>query len=195
MSEIKLQLGCGTNLLPGWLNTDVTPIAGATLLDFTKPLPFPDSSITAIFCEHTIEHITKPDTERVLTEIFRVLKRGGHLRVVTPSLENFCRFVLEPKSEAATKYLDFIRSYTKDQNASVSDAINLIFYGHGHRHIYSIIELGQMLGAVGFAPVLGMASGSYHFPVFNGVDGHDKVVGAGVSALEAMAVEAAKPSV
>jgi predicted SAM-dependent methyltransferase len=192
-ADLKLQLGCGANVLPGWINTDVMPAGGVDHLDFTKPLPCADNSIAAIFCEHTIEHITKTDALRLLKEIFRILKRGAYLRIVTPSLENFCRFVLEPNTEAATKYLDFSRRYSKNPNASMSDAINRIFYEHGHRHIYSITELGKMLGDVGFAPVLGMAAGSYHFPVFHGVDGHGKVIGEDINAIEAFAVEARKP--
>src|SRR5262249_45743128 len=115
-AEIKLQLGCGHNLLPGWVNTDREPVPSADYLDFTRPFPFVDNALDAVFCEHTIEHIEKAEAARMIGEVFRVLKSGGVFRIVTPSLENFCRMALEPQSPVAQKYLSFHRRYTGDQN-------------------------------------------------------------------------------
>ena len=37
----KLHLGCGSNLLPGWLNTDANPYdEGIFMMDATEPFPF-----------------------------------------------------------------------------------------------------------------------------------------------------------
>src|SRR5271167_525345 len=106
--ELKLQLGCGINLLPGWVNTDNAPLPGADYLDFTKPFPFFDEVFTAVFCEHTIEHISKSDASRMIREVFRILKPGGLFRIVTPSLENFCRLMLQSDSASAQQYLAFV---------------------------------------------------------------------------------------
>jgi predicted SAM-dependent methyltransferase len=43
---------------------------------------------------HTIEHIEKSEALKMIAEVFRVLKPGGWFRVVTPSLENFCRLAM-----------------------------------------------------------------------------------------------------
>jgi predicted SAM-dependent methyltransferase len=191
--ERKLQLGCGTNVLPGWINTDSTPPPLADYLDFTKRLPFPDGSFDAVFCEHTVEHIAKPMARAVFGEVFRILRSGGAFRVVTPALENFCRMALEPQSETTQKYLAFVRRYLGDPNATIADAINKIFYGHGHQHIYTVEELGGMLQQVGFGNLRLMKAGSYVNPIFNGVDGHGKVIGEDINAIESMAIEATKP--
>jgi len=47
-----------------------------------EKLPFPDEVFDAIYCTEVIEHIY--DTERVVKELSRVLKRGGYLFISTP---------------------------------------------------------------------------------------------------------------
>lgn len=76
-----LQLGCGTNQLPGWLNTDVEPDYGATFLDVTQPIPVPDNSFDFIFSEHLIENFAPKKLKKVLAECHRILKPGGALRL------------------------------------------------------------------------------------------------------------------
>ena len=163
-APLKLQLGCGLNLLPGWINTDSQPVATADYLDFMRPFPFAADAFDAVFCEHTIEHIEKTGATKMIAEVFRVLKPGGHFRVLTPSLENFCRLALEPQSSVAQTYLAFHRRYTGDAQSTIADAVNRIFYAHGHRHIYALNELGLMLQQAGFNEIKAMPAGTYGIP-------------------------------
>jgi len=191
-TNLKLQLGCGANLLPGWVNTDIQPHPSADYLDFLRPLPFAANIFAAVFCEHTIEHIDKPGAVGMIAEVFRILRPGGLFRVVTPSLENFSRIALDPGGETTIKYLEFFRRYSGNPQATVSDAVNAIFYEHGHRHIYAEAELRDMLLNAGFAHVAIMPAGKYSDPIFNGVDGHSRVIGEEMNAIEGMALEATK---
>jgi hypothetical protein len=191
--DLRLQLGCGANILPGWLNTDSMPVPDADYLDFARPLPFSDNVLTAVFCEHTIEHVTKPEAFRMVVEVCRVLRPGGLFRVVTPSLEKFCRMALEPSSPAAVKYLAWFKGAMNSPDATITDAVNLIFYGHGHRYIFSGDELNALLRAAGFTDLRQMDPNQYGHPIFNGVDGHGKVLGHEINTIESMAIEAAKP--
>jgi SAM-dependent methyltransferase len=191
--ELKLQLGCGGNILPGWLNTDSVPLPSVDYLDFTRRFPFVDGVFSAVFCEHTIEHIEKDQAVTMITEVFRVLRPGGAFRVVTPSLENLARMVLAPDSDATRKYLGWSRQFMRNPGATLADAINLSFYGHGHRHVYAVDELRDLLQKAGFDPPKSMAAGIYADPVFQGVDGHGRVIGEDINAIEAFALEARKP--
>jgi hypothetical protein len=81
---IYLNLGCGGNILPPpWRNYDMD-------MDITKPLPLADSSVSAVFVEHTIEHIDGPSCLRFFDECHRILKPGGVLRVCVPAIPQLC---------------------------------------------------------------------------------------------------------
>lgn len=193
--ELKLQLGCGANVLPDWINTDSAPGPTADYVDFNKRLPFVDDLFAAVFLEHTIEHVSKAEARSVVAEVFRILRPGGWFRLVTPSLENLARMVVEPQAETSQRYLAWFRQYSVNPAATLADAVNLIFYGHGHRHIYSSDDLADVLRSAGFVDIRSMAAGIYAHRIFRGVDGHGRVIGDAINGMEAFAIEAAKPAV
>ena len=85
--EPKLQLGCGSHPLDGWLNTDASPRAADVMrLNAARPFPFPDDAFAYVYSEHMIEHVSFRSAERALAESFRVLVPGGKIRVSTPDL-------------------------------------------------------------------------------------------------------------
>ena len=53
----KLQIGAGENSKPGWLNTDIEPLAGQAYLDAGRPFPLPDRS-SAISKNFTMPRLT-----------------------------------------------------------------------------------------------------------------------------------------
>jgi len=83
---MKLNLGCGSNKIPGYTNVDVEPSCEPDLVhDFTKaPLPFEDNSVEEILFFHTVEHISKKLHHAIFNEFWRVLKPGGTLIVSYP---------------------------------------------------------------------------------------------------------------
>ncbi len=64
---MKLHLGCGQNIIPGWMNIDLEPGPGGVRHDLRKRLPFGDGSARFIFNEHFLEHIT-PDLKKLLDD-------------------------------------------------------------------------------------------------------------------------------
>ena len=63
--------------------------------DLTKPLPFADGSVDAVYSSHFFEHIYYSDAEAILKECFRVLKPGGVLRLALPDGEAWARELIE----------------------------------------------------------------------------------------------------
>lgn len=86
MSSKKLNIGCGTNKIPGYINIDVEPSVKPDLLHnfVLNPLPFKTNTVDEIICFHTIEHIIKRFHKRVLAECWRVLKPGARLILTYP---------------------------------------------------------------------------------------------------------------
>ena len=123
-----LNLAGGGNCMEGCLTVDIDPRADA-YVDITKPLPFFDNSMDAIFCEEAIEHISKDSGRRMLEECLRVLRPGGVLRITTPDLDYFARRAL---------------------GEAECDEINDIFYLHAHAYLYTRRELQQTCKQIGF---------------------------------------------
>ena len=104
-AELKLNIGCGTSGIDGWVNIDNSPSIllsrfpfGRRIFrtpdwprdvrraDVRKRIPFPDSSVSCIYSSHTFEHFTYEESLAVARECFRVLRPGGILRIVVPDL-------------------------------------------------------------------------------------------------------------
>lgn len=191
-SKPRLNLGCGSNILQGWYNTDLYPGLGASRLDFSRPLPFADGTFEAVHCEHTIEHVPKSLALYMCREVLRVLKKGGRFRVVTPGLELLARLVEEPGSAFTTDYVREFHALTGENETTAVDMVNDMFYGHGHLHLYSAAELECILRDIGFAEVTAYPLPQIGSPVFEGADGHHRVVGEMHNKLSSIAVEARK---
>jgi hypothetical protein len=84
----RLNWGCGTHPEPGWINSDRKTGPGIDIsCDILEGLPLQDASIDYAVSVHALPEVAYPDLIPTLTELRRVLKPGGVLRLVLPSLE------------------------------------------------------------------------------------------------------------
>ncbi len=112
---LNINLGCGPNIVDNWVGVDygLLPLLGKFKLtklaanlglidksysarwpnirfyDIRKHLPFANNSVDNIYCSHVLEHFEKYETENILKECYRILKRCGVLRIVLPDLAIF----------------------------------------------------------------------------------------------------------
>lgn len=93
-TPIKLNLGCGDEILAGYINCDMDSAKADMLFDAAK-IPFPDNSVDEIRAYHLIEHFPFQKGLGVLKEWFRVLKPNGKLVTETPDLLNTCKKFVE----------------------------------------------------------------------------------------------------
>jgi demethylmenaquinone methyltransferase/2-methoxy-6-polyprenyl-1,4-benzoquinol methylase len=80
---LRLHLGCGTNIRPGWVNIDRVARAPGVVTDVDPAaLPYPDGTVSEVLAEHVFEHFTFAEEAAVWREMARVLRPGGRLLVL-----------------------------------------------------------------------------------------------------------------
>ncbi|MFN2577931.1 MAG: methyltransferase domain-containing protein [Pyrinomonadaceae bacterium] len=147
--DLRVNIGCGPNPLPGWVNVDSARNEKVDVVwDLRRGLPFPEESCAAIFGEHVIEHMTKEDAAVLLQEIYRVLQQGGVVRLSTPDAARYLRayagddsFLHHPSFELAME--------------TPMDRVNqMMREGGQHLWTYDAPALMLLLRQAGFSEVL-----------------------------------------
>lgn len=90
----RLNLGCGTDIRPGWVNLDSTRgIPGVDVVHDLDvlPLPFADAHFAYILAQDVLEHVSDP--VRTLRELHRVLGPGGRLAIRVPHFTSRNNFI------------------------------------------------------------------------------------------------------
>lgn len=117
-----LNIGCGNIYSPEWNNIDFVKNKDITYWDIRKGLPYPDSSMDAVYSSHLFEHLSHAEANNLLAEINRVLKTNGVLRIAVPDLKRICEEYLiclsnvekDPSRENSLRY-DWIMLELIDQ--------------------------------------------------------------------------------
>ena len=148
-----LDLGCGPNIHPCFINLDYAWRPGINLCwDITKGLPLADRSLAGIFSEHCLEHLSLATTDGVLAECWRVLQPGGTLRIVVPDGELYLMGYSSLMAGAAGR-LPYADSDSYQGLYSPMLSVNRIFREHGHLFIYDYVTLAQLLERRGFIAI------------------------------------------
>lgn len=152
----KLQIGCGWNLIPGWLNTDVSIIKckrGAMYLDAGEPFPFPDASFDYVYSEHLFEHLTHPQAVNMLRECHRILKPSGTIRISTPDIRFLADLYLHPEKPLNRRYIDWSSREAPNCLPVPATPVNIVNQFHtawGHQIIYDRETLTALVTENGF---------------------------------------------
>lgn len=151
----KLHLGCGPRVLEGWANLDIAGSAHLTW-DLRKPLPVTDHSISAIYSEHFIEHLSREDGLKLMRDCRRTLKSGATIRISTPDLRYLCKSYLSNSAPDMS-----VLGWTPETPcAYVNEAVRL----WGHLFIYDEDEIRRMLTEAGFSDMRRMGWRQSTFP-------------------------------
>ncbi|MEH2051637.1 class I SAM-dependent methyltransferase [Nostoc sp.] len=176
-SPLRINLGCGTTILEGFVNIDNSPsvfvqrIPGLKNLlyllriidqkkferewpkdvifnDALKELKkYPDSSVEEIFSSHFLEHLPLKKAILLLKQCKRVLSSKGKLRIVVPDLVFHAKYYLETVSSAEKVAHD--RFLFEVAGAYLVDSRK----GQNHYYIYDYWSLKDLLLEIGFTKV------------------------------------------
>ena len=197
-----LHLGCGPNIIQGWLNTDLRSNGPVMFLDASKPFPIEENTLDFIFSEHMFEHLTYESGKTMLRECYRTLKPGGILRLTMPTLDFLIKLYNDPNNElhqqyarwslqqfAPQMYADFA---SKHEDLPMALIVNNFMRFWGHQMIYDFTLLNAMLTDIGFYDVKRCEAGQSDYPFLHGLEHHGNVIPQWANDMESMTIEAAK---
>jgi predicted SAM-dependent methyltransferase len=153
----KLHIGCGSNLLEGWVNTDLEPTSSrVTALDATKPFPFETNSFDYVFSEHMIEHINYIEGVNMLSECNRVLKPRGRIRISTPNLQFLIELYRDPQKDIHQRYSAWAVATFSNWAPTGGPAfvVNNFVRAWGHKFVYDEASLTASLLMTGFFKIV-----------------------------------------
>jgi SAM-dependent methyltransferase len=87
---MKLNLGSGTSRYQDYLSVDYYVDGVDVQHDLTKPLPYEDESVDAIYSSHVIEHFSRAEWEDIRKDWARVIKPGGTIEIRCPDIYRLC---------------------------------------------------------------------------------------------------------
>ena len=194
----KLEIGAKKNAKRGWLASDLQEgidAAGIPIiaLDATKTFPLPSSSFDYIYTEHMIEHISFDQARIMLCECNRVLKDGGVIRIVTPSLGFMCRVISSDRGALEERYIQwsvktFVPTAPKVTNAFF---MNNFMRNWGHKFIYDRETLWIAMELAGFGRISACDINVSEHPDLCGLVNVSRLP-SGFLELESMVVEGSK---
>ncbi len=140
--KIKYNLGCGTEILEGYINCDINYFPGVDVVcplwklrtrDYKLVI---DNSVDEIRASHVIEHVPPDMLDQTLQEWYRVLKQGGAVFIYCPN--------------AALIFQDYL-----DKKIPMEEASRLLFGEHDfsgnvHHTCFDQARLDALVENTGF---------------------------------------------
>lgn len=140
----QVQVGCGRNYLPGFINIDGNFQRRVDyLLDVRSGLPFPDESIDFLYSCHMLEHVYVYEAIDILREWRRVLSPKGRVRLTLPDFGHVFE-ILEGRESTR-----FPRPFASRRGM----AINWLFCDGQHKYAYTAEVVEELARQAGFARV------------------------------------------
>ena len=96
---LKLNLGCGTVHIDGYVNIDIRPMEAVDKVDNIKYLrSFEKDSVNVVYACAVLEHFIRWEYKNALRRWYEILKPGGILRVSVPDFESLIEHYIENKN-------------------------------------------------------------------------------------------------
>jgi predicted SAM-dependent methyltransferase len=164
---VKVNLGCGLSVADGWIHIDASLKTllrrhSRVLRLFYRMsesrqwyseqekhqfvhhkleygLPFHDHSVDYIYSSHFLEHLFRDEGERLVFEIYRVLKRAGRARITVPDLRYVVDLYLRGNRDEALSFV-FVGSQPRSRYSR-------------HQYLYDFELLRGLLAKAGFVKI------------------------------------------
>ena len=165
----NFHIGCGYTIGKNWFNYDNSPIALLDRIPILKNInklntrKFPknikygnivnnllceESTADNIYCSHVLEHVSLSSGKKMLKNIYKMLKIGGTLRIIVPSLEaRIERYIQNKDANSFIKSLNFVND---DKKENFIKKLRFLLGGTRHRWMFDKSSLLNELIDSGF---------------------------------------------
>ena len=145
---MKLHLGCGKVKLPGFYNIDLSDYEHVDLRADIRDLQmFENGSIEMIYVSATFQYFDRNEGKRCLKEWYRVLKKGGKLRISTVDFDKL--LLVYKKSQNDFSKISGPLYGKMDVEDRQLNPIQKIY----HKTVYTRRELDEVLKKTGFTDI------------------------------------------
>lgn len=152
--------------------------------DATRSIPEPSDSVDALYSSHMLEHLSKDEANKFLKEAWRILKKGGIIRIAVPDLKIFVERYISDKN--AEKFVSCLHMFDKNPD-TFSERLRFLIAGfRGHKWMYDGQSLINLLERAGFVDARVMPAGITGIIDPGPLDLHER-------ADESVYIEAVKP--
>ncbi len=158
--KMLLNVGCGPNIEPGFINLDYGWRPGLDICcDIRGGIRLPDASVHGIYTEHCVEHISFHECLGVVKEFYRLLVSGGRVRIAVPDgglyLERYAQWQRGERCEFPYVGAEGLQDKVADSVVGFTPmmAVNRIFRGYGHQFCYDYDTLANVLRWAGFGQI------------------------------------------
>lgn len=199
---LRLNIGCGNNILPGWYNIDTEPCYGAYFMDAYQKFPICDNTLDYIFAEHFFDQIPYYRCLEVFKECFRTLKAGGVLRMTVCTVDsvlNMCRKSNDIESQQYAewnlkRYSPILYRKLKSIHAKMPMPVvlnNFARYGT-MKFMYNYEFLNELLRKSGFSEIKIVPINKSEYSFLRYLEHSSKYSPSWVTQIENISIEAIK---
>lgn len=176
ITKMKLNLGCASTILPGYVNIDCDTLDEIKLRYPKKSFPdaefkcadilhlsYENETIDEINADGFIEHLSFVEERRMFEEIYRMLKPGGKFTFSVPNFQKVVELWLKADDDWKDFYsLDidnhWFGTYTYEKNNKWGYLTAMIYgsqngVGQYHKNCYTIPKINAMLIRLKFTDV------------------------------------------
>ncbi len=198
----KLNLGCGRNLIDGWLNCDLFAVyPGVFQMDAGENYPFQDNSFEFIFSEHMFEHLTLHQQTNMLRECHRILKSRGIMRMAMPNMHFLMNLYNYPGDEVNRRYINWsFNTFISPKcqvdvsiENKVTYVVNNFMRDWGHKFIHTPESIVEMCKQIGFCDISICKIGESSNPELRRLENHAKEIPQWANEVETLVIEITKP--
>jgi len=136
---LKLNIGCGLEYKKGYVNIDAFDNTVADRFMFATNLEFDNQTFSHVACIQVLEHLGAAKSIYALSEIYRVLTKGGTFLLETPDLVN--------------SFKSFIKGDEDNRKLIMNWIYGLDVPGMSHKYGFPKELLERMLQETGFIDI------------------------------------------